>query len=353
MKQLLDTVAALRRLPSSGERAVLATLMKVAGSAYSGPGATLLILPDASVSGNLGASCFEQDLIAHARRIRASAAAELVRYDLTVDDDKPWGLGMGCRGKLDLLLEPAPPGSVPEHLEFLVEAASLRQAAAVATLFRTGGAPGGPALGERAMVRADGQRAGRLLDGPLGAKVVADAHRVLAEGRSRICTHRLASGPAELLVEYVPPPIALVLCDGGRDAESLARLGAELAWQVTVIGKDRFPAILDDRTAAIVMSHNYERDLALLAALVPSPARYVGVLGSRSRTRDLLAALAKRGQKPTRAQLDRIHAPVGLDIGSETPAEVALSIVAEIQAVFSGRRGGALRARKGPIHDRP
>ena len=117
MKQLLDTVAALRRLPSSGERAVLATLMKVAGSAYSGPGATLLILPDASVSGNLGASCFEQDLIAHARRIRASAAAELVRYDLTVDDDKPWGLGMGCRGKLDLLLEPAPPGSVPEHHE--------------------------------------------------------------------------------------------------------------------------------------------------------------------------------------------------------------------------------------------
>ena len=354
MKQLLDTVAALERLPASGEGAVLATLMKVAGSAYSGPGATLLILPDATVAGNLGASCFEQDLVGHARRVRASGAPELVRYDLTADDDKPWGLGMGCRGKLDLLLEPAPPGRVPEHLAFLVEAARARQSAAVATLFRSG-ATASPALGERAMVRADGHGAGRLLDGPLGAKVREDARGVLSEGRTRLCTHRLPSGrgTVELLVEYVPPPIALLVCDGGRDAESLARLARELAWQVTAIGKDRLPSGLDDRSAAVIMSHNYERDLALLTALVPSAARYIGVLGSRQRTRELLAELARRGARPTRARLARVHAPVGLDIGGETRAEVALSIVAEIQAVFAGRSGGALRARKGPIHDRP
>ncbi|MGA2382874.1 MAG: XdhC family protein [Gemmatimonadales bacterium] len=351
MKQLLDTVAALEKVPASGERAVLATLMKVAGSAYSGPGATLLILPDASVAGNLGASCFEQDLIGHARRVRTSLEPALVRYDLTADDDKPWGLGMGCRGKLDLLLEPAPPGRVPEHLTFLVEAAYARQAAAVATVFRTG-APG-PALGERAMVRADGHAAGVLLDGPLGGKVLSDARRVLAEERSRLCIHRLPSGAVELLVEHVPPPIALVICDGGRDAESLARFARELAWQVTVIGKDRLPAGLDDRTAAVIMSHNYEHDLALLMALVPSAAPYIGVLGSRKRTQELLAKLAKRGAKPTKAQLARVHAPVGLDIGGETPSEVALSIVAEIQAVFAGRRGGALRDRRGRIHDRP
>ncbi len=352
MRQLLDTVAALEKLPASGERAVLVTLMKVAGSAYSGPGATLLILPDASVSGNLGASCFEQDLIGHARRIRTSFTPELIRYDLTTDDDKPWGLGMGCRGKLDLLLEPAPAGRVPEHLEFLVEAAEDRQAAAVATVFRT--AASGPALGDRATVRADGRSTGALLGRPLGAKVLADARRVLTEGRSRIVTHRLASGGSvELLVEYVPPPIALLICDGGRDAESLARLAGELGWQVTAIGRDRLPAGPDDRTAAVIMSHNYERDLSLLLALLPSPAPYVGLLGSRTRTRELLAELPKRGLQPTKAQLARLHAPVGLDLGSETPAEVALSIIAEIQAVFSGRGGGALKTRKGAIHDRP
>jgi xanthine dehydrogenase accessory factor len=351
MRQLLDTVAALERFPSSGEAAVLATLMKVAGSAYSGPGATLLILPDASVAGNLGASCFEQDLVGHARRIRASGAPELVRYDLTADDDKPWGLGMGCRGVLDLLLEPAPPGRVPEHLAFLVAAARARQAAAVATVFRSG--TPAPAVGERAMVRADGRTAGALLRGPLGAKALADARRVLADERSRLFTHRLPSGTAELLVEYVPAPIALVVCDGGRGAESLERLARELGWEVTLIGKDRLPTDLDARTAAVIMSHNYERDLALLMTLLPSPARYVGILGSRKRTRELLAELATRGARQTKAQLARLHAPVGLDIGGETPAEVALSIVAEIQAVFAGRTGGALRAGKGAIHDRP
>ena len=351
MRQLLDTVAALERVSASGEPAVLATLMKVAGSAYSGPGATLLILPDASVAGNLGASCFEQDLVGHARRVRTSGVPAVIRYDLTTDDDKPWGLGMGCRGRLDLLLEPARAGHVPDHLTFLAAAAAARRAAAVATVSRAGAAS--PAVGERAMGRADGEAAGALLDGPLGGKVLADARRVLAEGRSRLCTHRLASGAVEMLVEYVPPPIALLVCDGGRDAESLARLGRELAWHVSLVGRDRLPADVDERTAAVIMSHNYERDLALLMALLPSPARYVGILGSRKRARELLAELAKRGVRPTRAQLGRLHAPVGLDIGSETPAEVALSIVAEVQAVFAGRRGGALRAGKGAIHDRP
>jgi len=354
MTRLDETVAALAGVSPSGERAVLVTLMRVAGSAYSGPGAKLLILPDASVSGSLGASCFEQDLIGHARRVRAAGAPALVHYDLTKDDDKPWGLGMGCRGKLDLLLEPVPAGEVPEHLAFLTEAARDRQAAAVATVYRTGELP--PPLAARATVRADGREAGPLLDSLLGTRVRADARRVLAEGRARLVGHRLGrraeAGVVLLLVEFVPPPIALVVCAGGRDAEPLERMASELGWQVTVMGRDKVPTGLDDRTAAVVMSHNYERDLALLAALLPSPARYVGILGSRTRTRELLAELARRGVRPTRAQLARLHGPVGLDIGSETPAEVALSIVAEIQAVFAGRPGGALRSRKGAIHDR-
>jgi xanthine dehydrogenase accessory factor len=352
VKELLEIVAALERAPAAAGPAVLTTLMKVAGSAYSGPGARMLVLPDATIAGSLGASCFEKDLAAHAERIRASGSPEMVTYDLTEDDDKPWGLGMGCRGKLDLLLEPAAAGRVPEHLAFVVEAARGRQAAVVATLFRTGKDPA-LSLGERLMLRADGRAAGRLLHGRLGAAVLEDARAVLAEGRPRLCTHRVAGGEAEVLLEYLPPPIALLVCGDGRDALPLARLAGELGWAVSVLGKDEMPAVSDQRTAAIVMSHNYDRDLALLAALLPSPARYVGILGSRSRTRQLLNDLAKQERSPTKAQLARLHAPVGLDIGGETPGEVALSIVAEIQAVFAGRRGEKLRERKGPIHDRP
>jgi xanthine dehydrogenase accessory factor len=352
MSELLDILTALERLPTQGGQAVLATLVKVAGSAYAGPGSRLLVLPDANVAGALGAGCFERDLAGHAERIRSAGAPDLVSYDLTTDDDKPWGLGLGCHGKLDLLLEPVDPGRPPEHLAFLAEAAAQRQAAVAAILFRTGGGPALP-LGARLLLRADGRAAGRLLHGRLGAAVLEEARAALAERRSRLSTHQVGAGEAEVLVEFVPPPIALVLCGDGRDTAPLARLGAGLGWQVTLVAKDGVPPALDERTAAIVMSHAYERDLALLAALLPSPARYVGILGARVRTKHLLADLAKRGPAPTRAQLARLHAPVGLDVGAETPAEVALSIAAEVQAVMSGRRGGALSTRKGPIHDRP
>jgi xanthine/CO dehydrogenase XdhC/CoxF family maturation factor len=347
-----EVSSALERAPAGGAAAVLATLVKVAGSAYSGPGARMVVLPDGTIAGTFGAGCFEQDLVAHAERIRTSGAPELVRYDLTEDDDKPWGLGMGCHGKLDLLLEPVPAGKAPEHLAFLREAAHARQAAIVATLFRTGG-DASLTLGDRLLVRADGQAAGRLLTSQWAAPLFEAARAALAERRSRFFVARAGDGEAEALLEFAAPPIALVVGGAGRDTDPLARLARELGWEVKVLGKDEMPPALDERTAALVMSHNYERDLAMLATFLQSPSPYVGVLGGQVRTRQILSDLAKRGTPATRSQLARLHAPVGLDLGAETPSEVALSIVAEIQAVFADRRGGALSERKGPIHDRP
>jgi xanthine dehydrogenase accessory factor len=320
MREIKDIAAALKVAPPGGASPVLVTLVKLAGSAYSGPGARMLVLPDGSIAGTFGAGCFEQDLVGHAEKVRASGLPATVAYDLTVDDDKPWGLGMGCRGKLDLLLEPLPPAATPESLAFLLEAARARKAAAVATVFRTGGDPS-VALGARLLLRADGVAGGDFGSGPLRTAAKAAARK----------------GGA--------PP--------GRDTAPLARMAAELGWDTQLLGKDEMPASLDARTAAVVMSHNLERDTALLASLLPSPCRYVGVLGSQRRTAEILAELGRRGQAPTPRQFAKLHSPTGLDVGAETPAEVALSIVAEIQAVFAGRRGGALRKRKGPIHDRP
>jgi xanthine dehydrogenase accessory factor len=350
MNELNAVVDALER--GAGGTAVLATLVKVAGTAYSGPGARMVVLPDATIAGSLGATCFEQDLVGHAERVRASGAPTTITYDLTVDDDKPWGLGMGCRGKLDLLLEPVPAGSVPEGLAFLVEAARMRKAAAVATVFRTGGDPT-VGLGTRLLVRADGVVGGDFGSGALRTAAKTAARQALAKRRTIFVSHLAADGEAELLVEYVPPPIALVAGGSGRDTAPLARLAAELGWAVHLLGKDEMPAVLDARTAAVIMSHNLQRDMALLAALLPSPCRYIGVLGPHSRTREIVAELERRGQAPTPRQIARMYAPAGLDVGAEAPGEVALSIIAEIQAVFAGRRGGALRKRKGPIHDRP
>jgi len=100
------------------------------------------------------------------------------------------------------------------------------------------------------------------------------------------------------------------------------------------------------------MNHNYPQDLAALGALLPTPIRYLGVLGPKRRTARLLADLAARGVVATDAQLARIYGPVGLDIGAETPDEVALAIVAEMKAVLAGRRGGSSRERTGTLHER-
>ena len=352
MNELREVIAALEGTAGARAAAVLATLVRVEGSAYSGPGARMAVLPDSSIAGTFGAGCFEQDLVGHAERIRGSGAPALVAYDLTRDDDKPWGLGMGCHGKLDLLLEPVPPGSVPEHLAFLRDAGRVRQRAAVATLFRTGD-DAALALGDRLLARADGFATGRLVHAPLGEALLAAVRAALAEGRARFFRARGAAGEVEALIEVVEPPLALLVAGAGRDTGPLVRIGQELGWDVRVLGKDELPPEPDERSAAVVMSHNYERDVALLATLLASPCRYVGVLGGQARITCLLDELARRGAPVTAEQRARLHAPVGLDLGAETPSEVALSIAAEVQTAFTGRRGGALSERKGPIHDRP
>jgi len=351
MTELDLILDALGRLRPGGTPAVLATLMKVAGSAYRGPGARMAVLPDGTTVGAISGGCLEKDVVAHAERVRQSGQPLAVSYDLTTDDDMPWGLNMGCAAKLDVFLEPVPTGRAPEHLVFVLDQVARREPAVVATLFR---APAGvPArVGARLLVRGDGHVTGDVGGGDLGGSVKTDALRVLREERSDAVAYRLPEGEAEVLIEYVPCPIALVICGAGNDAGPLAELGARLGWQVRAVGKDDPLGPLDERTAAVIMTHNYARDLELLGRLLPSEARFVGLLGPRARTERLLADLAARGATPNTVELLRLHAPVGLDIGAETPEEIALAIAAEIRATLAGRSGGRLSDRKGPIHDR-
>jgi xanthine/CO dehydrogenase XdhC/CoxF family maturation factor len=158
------------------------------------------------------------------------------------------------------------------------------------------------------------------------------------------------------------------VCSAGHDAAPLVRQAAELGWRVTVadvrralLTHDRFPAAAgfvdadperaaeavapDGSTAVLVMSHNYLRDVAYLRSFLDVPLAYLGVLGPRGRTAQMLAEL----DRPE--AIDRLHAPAGLDIGAEGPEEVARAIVAEILAVTRRRPGGPLRDRSGPIHE--
>ena len=293
--------------------AVLATLMRVDGSAYRGPGARLLIKRDGTSVGAISGGCLEKDVVAHAEQVRAAGAPRLVSYDLTSDDDKPWGLNMGCNAVLDVLLEPCPAGA-PAWLGQLAAAESARRSVVLTTRFK------GAKLGERRLRAAKNGERTRAVGGKL--------------------------------YEVLQPPVALVVCGDGPDTAAMLAVAEPLGWHARAVHKNEPLGALDGHMAAVVMTHNYGRDLELLGALLPSRVGYIGLLGPRGRAQRLLRDLASRGHRPTRAQLARLHAPVGLDIGADTPGRIALAVAAEVQAAFAHRTGGALARRKGPIHDR-
>jgi xanthine dehydrogenase accessory factor len=367
MKDVLDILAAYHAMTQAGGRAALATVVGVAGSAYRRPGAKMLILEDGRTVGAISGGCLENDVAEHAQQVIAGGAPKLVAYDTRSEDDEAWGVGMGCNGEILIFIEPlvsdAPDNPLLLLNRFFQE---RREPFAIATVFRTHG-DGGCAPGFRLTATADALPVPN--DDFALSQSLADALRaVFAAGKSRTETFTAGDAHAEAFLEYVSPPPHLKIFGGGPDARPIVALAAELGWRVTVIDHrpamaraERFPTAevvlsrYDDvatspEDIALVMTHNYAHDREILRRLLTRPARYLGVLGPKRRTERILAELRLDGFVFAPETSANVYYPTGLDIGAETPQEIALSIVAEIQAALAGRTGAMLRARSGPIH---
>lgn len=449
VSDLRALIAASRVLRRQGRPYLLATLVSARGSSYRRPGARLLITEDrAALAGSVSGGCLERDLARRGWWTTADGCPALVTYDSTSDeDDLGWGLGLGCNGVVELLLERFGAGAGGEGrdgprardgagageaegggghaataagekdrgarrdpdagvarapldpLVFIEDCLRDEIEGALVTVFRSkrpalpvgarlalrrGAAPS-TALGSdrAATMRADGWGGGGESgdgDGPggqralleLAAAALADDgpdRRVGDSGRSVA----LEAGAVEALVEVIRPPPHLFVLGCGPDALPVVTLARALGWTVTVWDpqsrfetRARFAAAdhlftggasalaasieASARPLAVVMSHSADRDREALAMLLPSKVGYLGVLGPRRRTDRLLAELARTGARLGPRERERLHAPVGLDLGAETPDEVALAIVAEAQAALSGAGAGALRDRGGAIH---
>ena len=327
------------------ERAgVLVTLVRVEGSSYRRPGARLLTVPHGH-AGTISGGCLESDVIRRAAWIAHERAA-VERYATTFDDTAEIPFGLGCGGTVDLLFERV---STPEG-EALMEAmaASLEGRQSVVVSFFP-----------------DEIRGLR--------RVVFDAAGEVVFASEGLAQHKIdcARGlePGEVyegrFVERMEPPQRLFVLGAGEDAKPLVEMGALLGWTVTVadgraqlVSAERFPgadqvAILRDGVianlginagdAVILMTHSYEQDRDLLAGVLPIAPRYLGLLGSRHRSSLLVAEAASMLGRTVESCCDRIFAPVGMDLGGDGPEAIALAIVAEVQAVSSGRIGGSRR----------
>jgi xanthine/CO dehydrogenase XdhC/CoxF family maturation factor len=369
MREIADIVNAVSDL-ADGERAMLATVIDVKGSGYRLPGARMLILAGGETIGTVSGGCLEADVLERAKKISSSGRAEIFTYDTTRDDNSPFGLNMGCRGVIRILLEP-----VDRHSPLIDEfrhVAERRENCSVATLLDHDGE--GANIGGRSF---SGGRPGDLSPAIANSAAFREAFSCFIETDTswQVRSVEVPGGIAEFAFEKLQPPVMLLLFGAGADAGPLAALAAEVGWQYVV--HDHRPAFLtparfplskklslsdpdlapalndaDVRTAAVMMTHSYPRDRLVLPALLRSKAFYVGALGPKRRTAQLLEEAAADGYEFTDEQLDRLFAPAGLDIGADTPEGIALSIVCEIQAVLAGRDGGQLRRRQGSIYDR-
>jgi xanthine/CO dehydrogenase XdhC/CoxF family maturation factor len=352
--ELERIAAALGEAASDGSRALLATVVACEGSTYRRVGARMAVTP-AGIVGAISGGCLETDVLERRARLEASGRAELVSYDGRSPEELVWGLGLGCNGRIEVLLEPLAGATLQAASRCLARAVALRRAA-LATVVATGD-PARIALGERLLLDADGVRAGGTLSLEEAETLQRDGVRF------------------ELLWEPVAPSPRLSVCGAGTDAIPVVQLAAQIGWRVELLdhraafaSAGRFPAADAITVAAagaaakaleasapdavVVMSHQFERDLEYLAAALTSPVAYVGILGPKARAERLLAALAERGFAVDAALRARLFAPVGLDLGAETPEEIALAIVSELLAAWRGRNGASLRERSGAIHSR-
>ena len=365
-------VDALSTAAARGESVVLATVVQITGSSYGGVGTRMVVHVDGSTVGLVSGGCLESDLAEHAREVHATGNANVVTYDTRADDDAAWGLGLGCNGLIDVLLEPLSPDDARRTSALLERALSANTPSVVATVVQVvSPVEHFPSVGAHALFASGRtETTGNWGDGAALASARANVEDALAAGRGGFVREY---DRTRVAFEVVMPSVRLVICGAGPDVIPLVRFATQLGWDVTVVDHRpvvdqhaaRFPdacvvdcpdahrlsdaVSLTPRTAAVVMSHHFARDAAYVQSLLSAGVAYVGVLGPRARTERMLADLAASDQVRTENS-STLFGPVGLDVGGDGPDAIALAIIAEVSAVTSGRGGGHLRDRNAPLH---
>lgn len=369
MKELQEILHRISQF-AAGEKAILATVVDVVGSGYRRPGARMLIDQNGFGIGTVSGGCLEADVLERAKKVLETGEPAVITYDTTKDENSLFGLGMGCRGIVRILLEPIEKES--DLAKVLQTALDRREPQLAATLISptTEASIGGRVFYNR----QSGLENQHLPETLKSLSQLGDDCQTFfgTQENSTVKSYQTQRETAEFFIEKINPPLNLLLFGAGYDALPLVDFAKILGWRVTAIdhrpafaSRERLPAadeiinkgaenlpdelFAGENSVAVIMTHNYERDREILPRLLNSKCLYIGALGPKKRTEKLLAEI---GENFSDSQMEKLHAPVGLDIGADSPEAIALSIVAEIQAVLHQRAGGFLRERKGSIYSR-
>lgn len=374
MHEIVAIIQAYQEATAAGKKTALATVVHVEGSSYRRPGARMLITEEAELTGSISGGCLEGDAFRKALHVILSGKPMLVTYDTADDDDAKFGMGLGCQGVIQVLIEPLQGARGEAVIDLLVKATASRQKSVLLTLFSIRDKRA-PQYGSCFLMTEQGDEWGEIpvLD---TTTVRAELKLVMDEHKSSFSRYESGEEVIIAFAEFIQPPVSLVVIGAGNDVIPLVKMAEILGWQSTVIdgrpmyaSKERFPmpscqvlhakadhilahVTIDSRTVFVLMSHNYNYDLSILKALLDKEVLYIGVLGPHKKMRMMMEELANEGIRLSQAQLEAVHGPVGLNIGAETAEEIAVSVIAEIQAKITLSNAGPLREKEDAIHQR-
>lgn len=356
-----DVLRRVNEMLNTGRKGALATVVGVDGSAYRRPGARMVIPTDGDSKGSVTAGCVEDEVHDIARGVTESGVPRIETFDLRSGDT--WGLGIGCDGVVDILIEP-----VTESLRPLVAVHRSREPIVLCAVV---GAEH-DALEEKVYYYPEEDRFDKTTLSEDTEGISGRVARAVRRGQRG----RTTTDGRTVFIDEISPPPRLLVFGTGNDVEPVVETASWVGFRVEVVGfrgdranPDRFPSAhevtstspanfrsaieVDDDTYGVVMTHNFVDDTVLIDELTQTSMPYIGLMGPKDRFDRLLDALAEEGKSLSDRELEKVYTPVGLNLGGSSPYGIALSIVAEVMAVHNGKDPDHLRDTEGPIHDRP
>jgi xanthine dehydrogenase accessory factor len=366
MNELSKIVEAYQQTDFQKQKAVLATVVKVTGSSYRSPGARMYITDNGRWVGSISGGCLEGDALRKARKVMANDLAQMVTYDTMDDSNNSLGVGLGCNGIIHILLEPV--NSDHNPIEFLQSIHALEVESALATVYES--AVEGLNVGDKILLNGTDDL--DINSSEFKKVIVDDLNNIIKNNNAKTKEYLFGGKQCSVFLEVFQPPVDLLIFGGGYDAQPVANFAQQLGWNVTVLDEcvaHLLPVNFPDAqlsgchrdevtkninvkpfSAAVLMSHNYYYDLEVLKQLLETEIKYIGILGPKKKGDKILDELKNENIQLSKWDKHRLHNPIGIDMGADSPEEIAFSIIAEIKAKFSGRSSGFLKYKAGSIH---
>ncbi len=367
MKEIKSILQLYNSFKTSNEKCAIAQVVRVEESSYRREGARMLVFESGVFEGGISGGCLEGDALQRSQIAILKQEPSIVTYDTSKENEI--GVGLGCNGVIDVLISPISENS--STLEMLQKCVSDRGEHIIATVTALNADINEITLGKSFYYDKDSASLKDCKHERLRNFLQDKIQDVLENKKSKTFQFEEEGVKASVFIELIPPQFHLAIYGDNYDVYPMLEMAKLMDWDVSLVGnvqklkKEKLRSVthfylkdgevrpeIDHRTAVILMAHDYKTDYDNLKQLIKSPAPYIASLGPRKRFDKMIDEFKANGIEFSDVDQQRIFAPCGLEIGANTPEEIAMSLFSEIIAVFSGKIGGMLREKIGPIHER-